>query len=141
MAYKDPAKRVAYDAAYHAAHKEERAAYHAAHMKRRSQGTLKNKAIGTAAEKLVEIDLIERGILCVRYVVDGPSDIAISVSSGWKTIDVKTARVNMKTGSISTTGSEKISADIGAFVDVPTRRIRYYPVNIPELPEELTREA
>jgi hypothetical protein len=96
--------------------------------------------LGQAGEFLVASDLLTRGLAVTKSLnTNGVHDLHAKCSGSWLTIQVKCGRVNQNTQRLSTPGNYKgiRESDILASVDLADKRIRYFPVSIPALPQEL----
>lgn len=94
---------------------------------------------GEAGELLVAADLLTRGLECTKpYNRNGPDDLHVRVSTGWRNVQVKLGRVK-RTGTLSPNRRGKlITSHIIAWVDLKGKRIRYQSNTGEPLPEELT---
>lgn len=96
---------------------------------------------GEAGELLVAGDLLARGLEVTKpYNRNGPDDLHVRLSVGWKNVQVKVGRLN-KDGTVSLTGIRRggapISSHILALVDLGSKQIRYISNRRRRLPKEL----
>jgi hypothetical protein len=106
-------------------------------VSRSGQGTCSN--LGQAGEYLVAADLLNRGFEVTKPLnVNGPHDLHAKCGGRWLTFQVKLGYLNRNTGNLRfPTSSKRIYSDVAVAVDLTDRRVRYFPKNIPELPQEL----
>jgi hypothetical protein len=116
-------------------------AYHAANIHPGSRLTGQRRGRSTAAgEALAQCDLLRRGFEVTKPLSPtAKHDLHVDLPSvGWKGVQVKVARLNIKTGRLGIP-SKAHSSPIYALVHPPTMRIEYRPGTEP-LPQELTTE-
>jgi hypothetical protein len=95
------------------------------------------RARGTAAECLVEADLLLRGLEVTRPSVDYGDDLHARFNTGWRSVQVKVRDPKRKTWRASSSNRSRVSSEILALVDGKTREIRYYSTFQDPLPSEL----
>lgn len=101
------------------------------------KGRYAARARGAAAERLVEADLLLRGLEVTKPSVDCGDDLHAKVSTGWKSVQVKVRDISRPTWRPSGSGRDEISSEILAMVDGVTREIRYSMTTQEALPVEL----
>lgn len=107
-----------------------------------SGGLATTSNAGEAGELLVGADLLTRGLSVTKPLNrTGSDDLHVKVYDGWKSVQVKVAKVNRRTGTIQKLRRERITSDITALVDLVGRRIRYIAQPGHEVPLELLDEV
>jgi hypothetical protein len=98
--------------------------------------------LGEAAELIVAADFLSRGLEVTKpFNRNCDDDLHVKVSVGWKNVQVKSGRVNQKTGHILRPQGQgrgnRITSQIIATVDVPNKRVRYISNTKEPIPKEL----
>lgn len=106
---------------------------------RDSQSYYEARARGAAAERLVEADLLLRGLEVTRPSVDCGDDLHAKFSTGWISVQVKVRDATQSHDIWRASGSDRndISSEVLALVDGKTREIRYSSTGDHLLPAEL----
>lgn len=93
---------------------------------------------GTAAEYYVMFHCLSKELLlgqpCNRA---SEHDLFVKAGGKWRTVQVKTGRVNKTNGHIWTRGTSGIRSDLAAFVDLEGKRIRWVSYTDEPVPKEL----
>lgn len=96
-----------------------------------------NSNSGQAAEYFVAADILARGLAVTKPLnTNCADDLHFKSASGWITVQVKTARLNTRTGTLFGPSRDLVSSDVVAIVFLPTQQIRYI-ANKKEVPPEL----
>lgn len=104
---------------------------------RDSQSYYEARARGAAAERLVEADLLLRGLEVTRPSVDCGDDLHAKTSAGWRSIQVKVRDATYEVWRAASSNRDSISSEVLALVDSKTREIRYSSMGAELLPPEL----
>jgi hypothetical protein len=97
---------------------------------------------GQASEHFVACDLLSRGLLVTKPLnINGPHDLHAKCGKKWFTFQVKSGKVNRKTGTLRPNHTTGATSDIIVAVDIVGKRVRYLPRNISKLPPELCDAA
>jgi hypothetical protein len=94
---------------------------------------------GSASEHLVVFDLYRRGVLEITWpdIQQSKDDLHAKFKSGWRSIQVKAAPVNIKTGRVMLPHKKDVTSDIVAFVGFALGKIRYETNSGYRMPTEL----
>jgi hypothetical protein len=95
------------------------------------------KARGTAAERLVEADLLLKGLEVSKPAVDYGDDYHTRFSVGWRSIQVKVRDPRSKQKAWRPHSGDRVTSSILALVDPHTREVRYSSNDARRLPKEL----
>lgn len=101
------------------------------------KGRYAARARGAAAERLVEADLLLRGLEVTKPSVDCGDDLHAKVSTGWKSLQVKVRDPYREEWRPSSADRYNMTSEILAMVDGATREIRYSMITEETLPAEL----
>jgi hypothetical protein len=87
----------------------------------------------------VVFDLYRRGVLEITWpdIQQSKDDLHAKFKSGWRSVQVKAAPVNIKTGRVMVPHKKGVTSDIVAFVGFAAGRIRYETNSNYTLPREL----
>lgn len=125
---------------YHSVHRERLKDRYTRDFKSSSLGKNKTTDSGYAGELIVRTDLLLRGMdVTVPENRATPDDLHFKSSKGWVSVQVKVARVNLRTGTWTRPYARKdkpVTSDILALVNLRDWIIRYHP-NVKNVPPEL----